>query len=673
MEFNFSVDRSKKIKRVNNMGEDAPPVSKSGVLIVCDGTGATGQSKHEYNGAEYTSAYLGARITSKSVEEFISDKYEEITAAVKYPEVLKALMSALGNKIRKDLLSFVEENHLQLTVRGKSFKLLPTTLAAAIYKVYDNYIDIIALSAGDSRVLLWESENGLQQLSVDDVESGYDAFSDVSNTNNCISADQDFKINYLVHTLPLSKCVLFATSDGFTDPIKPFDQERYLIQWLGNCDCVLDAENSKLADYIGDSFDTAGFTGKDDCSIAGTIIGYTSDAELKDSFRNRFDYVANTFSIPYRKLGIKCREALDEYNRTNVEQRKYVDQIREKIEKRLMECASMLLPISYDKNQYVYDFLNSNHFIVAENQQMDNEIEIRMQKVNEQFEKAKKSVDEAFVKFLKDYSIIAARNGIDTGLPPGIIHHLEICENAELNKKITFDAYNQALRRIKQLSEVNSYYDACPGVEGIASLCDELVRAVTEIDKFNRAVVESDRIVSAFFSPEEPRIEKMFEEHVRNNFAYFEKGIESLKPSRGWFGGKIGKSRDDELGYNQLRRRKDELDRAISQVTSIQNEKSYVKIRDEERLQRYEAVIKKSINELFNLVMENPRVFSFLADEEKTVYDARLVSYAQVADNAKELIRLKNELWKKYKPSYELFAVVEKDCVFVPKNCEGNL
>ena len=121
-------------------------------------------------------------------------------------------------------------------------------------------------------------------------------------------------------------------------------------------DCVLDKEQSKLTEFIGNSLDSdrAGFTGKDDCSIAGAIIGYDSDAELKDSLRNRFNYVANTFSVPYRDLDRKCKEAMDEYNSVGGEKRRYVEQINARIKEKLDESVSFLLPANYSRNQIIY-------------------------------------------------------------------------------------------------------------------------------------------------------------------------------------------------------------------------------------------------------------------------------------------------------------------------------
>lgn len=669
MEFNFSVDKSKKIKRMNNMGEDAPPISKQGVLIICDGTGATGQSKHCYNGIEYTSAYLGSRKTSEIAEKYICENYEKIIDAINSPDDLKLYISTLGDEIKNGLSSFVENNNLKLTVRGRSFRLLPTTLAAAIYKIHDDHIDVIALSAGDSRILLWEPELGLHQLSIDDVDSGYDAFSDVSNTNNCISADNDFKINYVVHTIQQTKCVLLATSDGFTDPIKPFDQERYLIQWLGNCECVLDSEKSKLIKYIGDSLDNdrAGFTGKDDCSIAASIIGYKTDEELKDSLRCRFDYVAKTFTIPYRDLDIKCKEAMDEYNIVGSERRRYIEQINTKIREKIIESITLLLPSNYNHEQVIYDFLSSQVCINSEMRKLNAEYEEKIKRAKENVEQIDREVQETFLKFLKHYCFVAAKNGNNSGLPSEIVWHLDNHVKASINKQTVYDAYNGILRSLKALPEANVSKKISPNVEEITSMCNEMVRNASEISKLSIAFEESDRIINDFFSLENIQILEMLEFHKRNNFVEFDKYIESLKPNR-W---NLFRDKDNEADYNQLRRSKTEFDNVFNKSKRVQLEYDSIKISDDERLQRYKTVVKTNINELVNAVMNNPIVFHFFTGIEKNEFDAKLSASDQSSEKAKSLIGLKNELWKKYKPSYELFELVEKNYIVVPKKSEG--
>ena len=191
--FNFAVDNPKFGKRENNAGEDAPAVSSDGVIVVCDGTGATGMSKHSFDdGQTHTSAYLGSRVVSNITEQFLRANYDKIFDCINDEAAIKDITSELGKALRNGLDEFVKKYDLKIMYKGIAFKLLPTTLAAAVYKVFDDHIETVVFSAGDSRVLLWNNSDGLQQLSVDDVADGYDAFSDISNVTNCISANDEF-------------------------------------------------------------------------------------------------------------------------------------------------------------------------------------------------------------------------------------------------------------------------------------------------------------------------------------------------------------------------------------------------------------------------------------------------------------------------------------------------
>lgn len=685
MVFNFSVDRPKKIKRAEDKGEDAPAVSKDGILVICDGTGATGMSEHEYNGRVLTSAYLGSRKTSELTEAFLSENYESLMDAFDKPEELKALISGLGETIQKGLREFVKENDLKLTVRGKTYRLLPTTLAAAVYKVYDDHIDVIALSAGDSRVLMWEEENGLQQLSKDDVESGYDAFSDVSNTNNCISADNDVRINYVLHTLPFTKCILFATSDGFTDPIKPFDQERCLIQWIGNCKCVLDPENSVLSEDIGNMLDNdraAGFTGKDDCSIAGAIIGYETDKELKDSLLKRFNYVVETFFKPYRDLERKCREAMDAYNKSNSEKRRLIEQTKNKIVENLKKSSFLLLPSTFEKQQHsteflaVTDFLSLEPHINDEIQKIHDEDVEKEQKAKDDYIKANKDLQDAFVEFFQMYCKTLAENGkYDTDLPYEIKSAFDKSIAADKNKEALVKAYNDVLRKIKNQRDINFNTASWPTVEVITPLCTDLVNITTELNKMKADLEESEKVVKNFFSPNNPQIIEIFERRKNTGFVEIDKNIESLKPGFMRKVAAVVSSKDSDFGYSKLRRSKDGFDTMVGKVKQLKSESESPKNKtsEAERERRYNAVINKNIEALLAVVMqaEDPIVFAYFAGMKKTDYEAKLASIGQSADEAKNLIELKSELWKKYKPGYELFANAEKDFILVKKSSEG--
>ena len=313
MKICFSVDSPKIDKRIINRGEDAPAVNKDGILIICDGTGATGQAEHTIAGEVYTSAYLGSRITSQIASSFLSRNCEQLLSAFSDMEQLQKTVSELGRAIRTGLNRYVHKNHLTLTLHGKSFKLLPTTFTAVVYKAYETKLQVIVLSAGDSRALWWDTD-GLHQLTPEDSDNQTLTAGDCS-VSNCVSADADFHISYRCYELP-PRGILLAASDGFTDPVKPFEQERYLIEWIGNFDNLCEDNSPQLSAEISRKMDDIGFTRRDDCSIAGVILGYSSEKELKTDFRNRYKQeLIETYLKPYRELNTRYKEAEEQLAR----------------------------------------------------------------------------------------------------------------------------------------------------------------------------------------------------------------------------------------------------------------------------------------------------------------------------------------------------------------------
>lgn len=296
----FSVDRAKIEKRISNKGEDAPVVNKQGFMIVCDGMGATGMTEHAVNGENYTSAYLGSRATSEAAERFLNKNYERLTDAFGDAGSIGKIVTELGDSIRKDLLYRVRKDNLVLTVHGKSFRLLPTTFAAVIYKIYKTKVEATVLCAGDSEILWW-NRDGLFKLSAEDGESENLSMAECK-VANCISADDDFCIAFSCYELS-RRGVLLATTDGFTDPISNFEKEGYLIEWLGKSDNISEEKAHLLSEEIGCRLDDIGFTKRDDCSMAGVIIGFSADDELKSELRERYgSELIKNYIRPYMEL-----------------------------------------------------------------------------------------------------------------------------------------------------------------------------------------------------------------------------------------------------------------------------------------------------------------------------------------------------------------------------------
>lgn len=290
---NFSV-----YKPMPGHDEDAPPFADDKILVICDGLGGGGQNRYRYDGELRSSAYLGSRKLLEAFTKYCSEHYTEICESMKAPE---EVITGLKTYISEYLTEFVMKNGFQNTIRGKSMQMLPSTLAAIVYKVCDDHVDALVISAGDSRAYVLTPDKGLQQLSVDDVLDDMDAYSKSATMTNNIRQGKDFRINYAYYELP-SECVLFVSSDGCFDYIPtPMDWEFYIEKELvNNCKKALSSKQDVLGNAIGDMLEKRVL--KDDCTIAGAIVGFSNPNELGKRFFDRGSFVQITYTTPHAEL-----------------------------------------------------------------------------------------------------------------------------------------------------------------------------------------------------------------------------------------------------------------------------------------------------------------------------------------------------------------------------------
>ena len=285
---NFTVD-----KPLKGHDEDAPAYADDKMLIVCDGLGGGGQNAYLVDGVKRTSAYLGSRRISAACQEFLSAHYDEFCSNMQSPATL---IAELKTYISETLDYYVSEKGLKNIVRGKSMQMLPSTLTAIVYKHYEDHTDTLVISAGDSRAFVLTPEKGLQQISKDDVFDNVDAFEKSATMTNNIRQDGDFHINYGYFSLP-SKCILLVCTDGCFDYIStPMELEYRLEYSISKCGDLLDPSKDNLGQYLGSVLVNSGL--KDDCTMAGVILGYSDSETTKNLFLRRALQVQEKYRNP---------------------------------------------------------------------------------------------------------------------------------------------------------------------------------------------------------------------------------------------------------------------------------------------------------------------------------------------------------------------------------------
>lgn len=277
--------------------EDAPPIYTEHYSVICDGlggAGSRGHTKYSNDGMTvetHTSAFIGARLVSACVASFLERNYETMRAAIiaeeNSKESISEIILELKQEIHSELRHCMEIYKIpEKVVDERTFKVFPTTLAAAVYFKYGDETVVLAVWAGDSRIYILNPNQGLQLLSKDDSDMACEMDS-ASIMNNCIAADGDFILNYAVYRTIGSQVVL-CCSDGCFDLMpSPLHFEWLLLYSALHCPSTsaFDAGEA-LSVSIKEKFYESPC---DDTTMCGILIGINNTSDLKCLFEPRFE------------------------------------------------------------------------------------------------------------------------------------------------------------------------------------------------------------------------------------------------------------------------------------------------------------------------------------------------------------------------------------------------
>jgi len=270
------------IEKTVNEGEDAPPVlihsSNCFFLSVCDGMGGAGSTSYSINGIQTSGAYISSRLVNKQAEIIFSEIVHK-TCDLK-DNILVELKSAFCSNLQAELIKIKGEGDSKL--KSKLLKDLPTTFSGLFIKLSDNRLIVDSIWAGDSRNYLLTEQDGLQQLSSDDLKQKFDPFENLtkdSPLDNIVSAEGDFNLHQMNLAVP-SPCILFSVTDGCYGYYHTPMQFEYAV-----LDSMLNSNNE--IEWEKSLIEAIGLVAGDDYSIALVAIGYNSFETLKTSFQSR--------------------------------------------------------------------------------------------------------------------------------------------------------------------------------------------------------------------------------------------------------------------------------------------------------------------------------------------------------------------------------------------------
>lgn len=321
MDVDFPFGPSKEIKdrtalfyEIYTTYEDADPYLDDDILVVCDGCGGAGSSKHTLTKEKMgsyeaikelvlpedkndclkpqleilykpildsfkssdkqarTSAFIGSRLVlPRYIYAF--KKYKNLD--IPFDEKLEKIKNFIEKGMRKE----VKELGLEADIVGRK-ALLSTTFVSVIFNGNpdeDEELDIDVIWAGDSRAYVLYPE-GLKKLVVDD-EDEAGALTNLF----CIKEGREIKVNHRHYKLK-KPCIVFTCSDGIFDAFPDsLTLECLLTQFM--------QERDSLEEYaLHLKNDAYSYVKSDDCTLALRTFGFKDYNEMKNAYLPRFKY-----------------------------------------------------------------------------------------------------------------------------------------------------------------------------------------------------------------------------------------------------------------------------------------------------------------------------------------------------------------------------------------------
>jgi len=334
----------------DKLGEDAEPLIEDMLIGVFDGMAGAGCIKFEdKDGMQITNAYKASRLVRDCVQTFYKDCKEDICSVFDDQGKLDAVIKSLVEKLLCDLGCYADENKLtsMVKIRSTLIKLLPTTMAVAVVRDNGNSIDVLCLWAGDSRCYIMSPQDGLQQLTKDDLKMPNDAMqntisdSPMSNYVHLpLSGDHktpQFKINGKVYKNIHKPYIVFVATDGCFGYVKSPMSFEYLIlkslEKTHNSGMGLSSLGSIIKEALID------LPTSDDCSLAGMVFaGDLSECEFFKLYIQRQSKIRNEY---IEKIGEEKIDELSQGVKTYQNEKQVY--MKDKIEKLITKSSNIVI------------------------------------------------------------------------------------------------------------------------------------------------------------------------------------------------------------------------------------------------------------------------------------------------------------------------------------------
>lgn len=228
----------------------------------------------------------GGRIASKEATKITKMVLEESQGTLNQ-DIATKLQDRICQSLQSQAESKMVKSRLTGTLTGKR---LCTTIALASIprkiELESSPCEISLAWMGDSRIYFLSAQNGLQQLTRDDLEVDKDAFEMIREDppmSQYLTADipSDWEIHFLVEKLEEKGCILVCTDGCFQYLPAPWELEKLLLKTL-----VIAGTWEEWQTLLSQKYQEIK---QDDISLILHPISFSSFEDIKNSYQDRLN------------------------------------------------------------------------------------------------------------------------------------------------------------------------------------------------------------------------------------------------------------------------------------------------------------------------------------------------------------------------------------------------